>query len=63
MNVLDELWKRLLISLAFGAIAAKVLATLTFKKVEISGLFIAIILYIFLTRIYNRSEKGNQNQK
>ncbi|QBZ97958.1 hypothetical protein GS03_01457 [Flavobacterium sangjuense] len=62
MNILDEWWKRLLISFALGGIISKVLGQLTIRKVEISALLIAVIFYIVLTRMYNRSQKGTENE-
>ncbi len=62
MNILDERWKRLLISIFLGGIVSKGLGFLTFRKVEISALLITLIFYIVLTRMYNRSQKRIENE-
>jgi hypothetical protein len=56
MNILDEWWKRLLISFFLGGIFSEGLRLLSMSKVEISGLVLAIILYFVLTNIYNKSQ-------
>ncbi len=58
MNILDERWKRLIISIFLGGLISKGLGFLTIRKVEISALLITVMLYIMLTRMYNRSQKG-----
>ena len=63
MNIINELWKRLLISIFLGVMFSKVLRFLSIEKVKISALLFTIIVYLVLTNIYNRSlREGNQGQ-
>jgi len=64
MNILDQWWKRLLISLFLGGAISEALHLLPDIKVKINPILIFVILYLVLTTIYNRSEnkmqKGNE---
>jgi len=63
MNILDEWWKRLLISFFLGKIISEGIGLVSYKKVEISSLLIALILYFVLSGIYKRGREKNNNSE
>lgn len=63
MNILDQWWKRLLISFVLGGVASQLLGFLSFSTIEISTIICTIIIYLLLTRLYERNgESDNSNQ-
>lgn len=63
MNILDEWWKRVLISIFLGKVISESLRFITLNKVGISAILITLILYFVLTGVYNRSTDKIEQEK
>jgi hypothetical protein len=57
MNLINNCWKRVLICLIFAGILSKEISLFTNRKVEISALFLGIILYFVLSNVNNKAQK------
>ena len=57
MNLINRTWKRVLICLIFAGILSEGISNFTNREVEISALFLGIILYFVLSNVNNRAQK------